>query len=277
MLVNFLSSVFGIIIANNIERKKRTMNKNLIGIAFAMLFFVSCSSIYIPSAPNTPLLESKGEKQVELGASTNSAFVIGSYAFSDKYAFMLNANMSYGNFTNYYDLETYKFENSEKTGLEVIPEGEFNHQYYEAGIGRYNFIQTDFKIECFAGAGYGVATDHYYERDYKADYLKAFIQANIGSTKGFFDYGGSIRFSNSFYAYQIKQSTENYRTKFSSVHLEPSGFVRIGTEQLKFVARVGFSLVLPLGSFPDVEKRGIKRGAMDNTFLHLSLGAHYKF
>ena len=42
--------------------------------------------MYIPQMANAPLFEEKGETQVELSVSTNSAYASLGYACSDKYA-----------------------------------------------------------------------------------------------------------------------------------------------------------------------------------------------
>ena len=66
-------------------------------IQYCIFLFVltSCSSAYIPSPKNMPLFEQKGELQIEAGTSTNSPFIIGSYAFSEKYAVIANGSISY--------------------------------------------------------------------------------------------------------------------------------------------------------------------------------------
>ena len=63
---------------------------------YILVFLLSgCSSAYIPSSKNIPLFEEKGEIQIEAGASTNSVFAAGSYAFSEKFALIANGSMSY--------------------------------------------------------------------------------------------------------------------------------------------------------------------------------------
>jgi len=59
--------------------------------------------MYIPSAKNIPLFEEKNEVQVEVGASTTSVYLTGGYAFSKKYAFVVNGSLSYLNFSKRYD------------------------------------------------------------------------------------------------------------------------------------------------------------------------------
>ena len=74
--------------------------------------FSSCSSMYIPSMVNTPLLSEQGEIQGELSLTTNAVQLGVDYAITDHLAAMAQTNISYGNFTNAYDIYTSKDEDS---------------------------------------------------------------------------------------------------------------------------------------------------------------------
>ena len=158
----------------------------------------SCSSMYIPSTTNIPLLRDKGEIQSELTASTNSLHLSGDYAFSQKYAIMVNGSLSYRNFTNYYDIFTYKRSHddySEVMSFDLTDNGEFAHKYGEIGIGRFNILQKRIKLEVFGGIGYGVAEDQMIGSsrvglmNYNANYYLGFVQLNFGKTLDKFDFG----------------------------------------------------------------------------------------
>jgi len=60
--------------------------------------------MYIPAMPSLPLLEDKGDAQIDFSASTTSLRLSGNYAFSNKFAVMANGNLSFKNFSNHYDI-----------------------------------------------------------------------------------------------------------------------------------------------------------------------------
>ena len=269
------------------------MKKTFLNLVVSITILItinSCSSIYIPSTTNIPLLEEKGEKQVELTASTNSLHLSTNYAFSDKYALMTNGGLSYGNFSKHYDVFETKGSRIHSGGYlqPDIGNSEFCHRYGEVGIGRYNIFQTKIKLEVFTGVGYGVAKDQLEQIHYDADYYMGFVQLNFGSTLRNINFGCALRVASSYYDYTISrdsvQISQNYNSgifenvNFSLIHIEPISFVRIGTENLKFVFQWGFSFYEPI-TLPDKEfsTRGIDHGYVNTTNLHFSIGVNYKF
>lgn len=251
-----------------------------------ILLLSQCSSMYIPSSNSVPLLEEKKEIQLEFTASTTSLFLNGAYAFSNKYALMLNGNLSYGNFSDYYDVFTHK-DDGPGAIYELTKSGEFAHKYGEIGFGRYNILQHKVKLEVFGGFGVGNATDRRGSLDYTSNYYLVFLQANIGKTLGVFDFGWAMRIATSFfdYSYQINYSpvypddgnvlTQNI--DFNIIHIEPLAFLRVGNEKIKFVGRIGFSLPILTKSLGDLNlEKGIYSGYVKTTMLSLSIGVNYK-
>lgn len=246
--------------------------------------------MYIPSTTNIPLLEKKGEKQVEITASTNSLHLTGNYAFSNNYSVMINGGISYKNFTKYYDIFTDSESHEGSAGgvmsIDLTDDGEFAHKYGEIGIGKYNILQKKLKLEVFGGIGYGIAKDQDVgasgidELNYEADYYLGFIQVNIGRTFKKLEFGGAVRLATTFfdYTYQDYYTGLTQNVRFNMFHVEPMAFIRIGGENLKFVYRWSFSYVEPYKSLNglDVEK-GITDGNVQTSGMLISLGINYTF
>jgi hypothetical protein len=239
-----------------------------------------CSSMNIPPSLPIPLLKEKGEGQLEFSASTNSLYLSGTYAFSKKYAFLLDGSLSYRNFTEYYDIFTHKSHDYSMTSyLDVSDEyGAFAHRYGEIGFGMYNILQNKFKLEAFAGGGYGVATDQdKYGRQYDAYYYAGFAQINFGRTFKKFAFGWPLRFAFTSYDYSFTQTPHNI--KFNMFHIQPGAFIRFAGKRLKVTARLGINVAMPFESFEELE--GVKGiyyyGGVNTTLFHLSVGINYKF
>ena len=243
----------------------------------------SCSSMYIPSPKNIPLFEEKGEVQIEAGTSTNSIFAAGSYAFSEKYAFITNFNVSFRNFSKKYDFgpdwhyaEFYIFP---------MPGGSFAHRSIETGIGRYNMASSSsWKREIFAGTGYGWANEG---KDWKNRYLQGFVQANAGKRFKNFEIGNSLRLSGSYFMYQMPE--RDYSTgvgkdvilyrNFVVGHAEWLMCIRFGGKYLKGFVRSGLNFAYPLYlSSSEYKTIWLSRGRYWNfTLYHISIGISYRF
>ena len=254
------------------------MKRFIILLAIPMVL-QSCSSMYIPAVRSIPLLEKKGEFQGEAGASTNSAYVNGSYAFTDDIAASINGNLSYGNFTDYYDIYTNKYE---RDLLDFG--GRFLHRYGEVSVGKMNMLPNfPIKLEVFGGAGVGRATEDtdelYHNNNYKSDYYSFFGQGNFGLKKRIVEAGISIRLAYSMFNYAVNLNEgELYKTQFDVFHVEPVFFVRIGKSNLKAVFRTGVNLTLPINPVEEYEMLGFNsyNGKLDYTIFHFSVGLSYR-
>lgn len=149
------------------------LNYKLLTLVFVALIMGSCSSIYMPGVPNTPMLTTKGEvaagAHVSLRGNVN---VNTAYAFSDNLAAMVNFGAM----------------NSERKKRDV------KHNYFEFGGGYFKtFGPEDNRILEFY-AGMGTASSKRVVRNfddgtlintdvYDADYTKMFVQANYSSKK----------------------------------------------------------------------------------------------
>ncbi|MNK03368.1 hypothetical protein D3C87_212130 [compost metagenome] len=145
----------------------------LLTLVFAVLLLSSCSSIYMPGVPNTPMLTTKGEfaagGHISLRGNIN---VNTAYAFSDNFAAMVN----FGSM------------DSERRKKDI------KHNYFELGGGYFKTFgpENNRILEFYAGMGTASSKRVIRNFDdgvlintdiYDADYTKMFVQANYSSKK----------------------------------------------------------------------------------------------
>lgn len=137
------------------------------------LFAVSCSSVYMPNVPNTPMLSKQGEFSGGAHISLKgNASVNGAYAVSDHIGVLFSGSRM----------------NSERKSKD------FGHKLIEIGGGYFDTFGPDDNriIEVYAGVGKGWSDITF--RDYKndilvsselqeVDYRKTFLQVNYSSKK----------------------------------------------------------------------------------------------
>ena len=242
-----------------------------------LMLLQACAYMYIPSAKNTPLFEKKGEVQIEAGASANSVYGTGSYAFSEKFALIANGSLSFRNFSNRYDIVTTTSTTSGSQYFTVT--NKFSHRYAEGGLGRYNLLSSKWKLEIFGGGGYGEAFVDF--AAYKNYYWLGFFQGNFGRKWKFIEYGGSLR--TAYSGFHFIYPSDSYphhplHLNFNNVHIEPLAFFRIGKDSLRGFVRVGFSITAPFYSFSGIKSTyGIYQEYLEYNILHLSVGLSYRF
>jgi len=138
-----------------------------------VLFAASCSSVYMPNVPNTPMLSKQGEFSGGAHISLKgNASVNGAYAVSDHIGLLFSGSRM----------------NSERKTKD------FGHKLIEIGGGYFDTFGPDDNriIEIYAGVGKGWSDITF--RDYKndilisselqeVDYRKTFLQVNYSSKK----------------------------------------------------------------------------------------------
>ena len=242
----------------------------------------SCSSMYIPAVRSIPFLEEKGEFQGEAGVSTNSVYVNGSYAFTKDVAVSVNGNLSYRNFTDYYDIATHKNDQADPDGWFPNLRGDFAHRYGEVSAGKINMLTSNLlRMEMFGGAGMGRATDIdrlNNDNHYKSDYYSFFGQGNFGIKHRVVEAGVSLRLAYSKFDYTATLYDHNERYKLDVFHAEPMLLGRAGKGNLKVVLRIGFNFAWTMNSIGEYTKlRGFNSsGELNHTVLHYSVGASYR-
>ena len=267
------------------------MSKNIFTILLGCItvyIFSSCSSMYIPSMVNTPLLSEQGEIQGELSLTTNAVQLGVDYAFTDHWAAMAQTNISYGNFTNAYDIYTSKDEDS--TLLDLTNWGKFNNRHYELGVGYYNmFNKEHFKMEAFGGFGFCHAND---ENDYHTNvlekydtkYAMIFGQVNTGFSSKFCDFGLALRLAPTFHKFNWEtiddaDPTNNAKdeSNFAMFHIEPLLFLRAGYDHFKITAKAGCSFPFESKSLQDLSDKVPNSMYTKSTLMHFSIGACFIF
>lgn len=265
--------------------------------------------MYIPTTINNPMIEEKGDGQIELSASTNSALIATSYAFTNKFAAIGSFSMSYGNFSDRYDIFTDKEDGAADGIIIDYDEGQFSHRYGEIGLGMYNLLnnqKTSRKpiqlLEVFAGFGYGKANDNIPKEDtsYNCDvnYQSYFIQGNYGISNKYFDLGIALKLAGSFFHYTsgdyiqagsyIQNNNNSGLTgieykkvegdiRFSMIHVEPMFFVRGGFQNLKYKFQVGVVPNYKSQSNDSYSTYGFNNHTANITWIHMSMGLTYNF
>jgi len=212
--------------------------------AVCYLFFAaSCSSVYIPNVPNTPMLSAKGEFSggAHISLKGNGNFN-GAYALTNHLGVLLSG----------------AYMNNEKMRKD------FNHKLVEVGGGYFNTFGPDHNriLEIYAGIGTGSTNRSY--RDYDGetllrtelqvvDYSKTFLQVNYSSKKknNFhlfgnnypLNYGTALRISHvsmdSFFINGMATPKED------NIYLEPIFFTRMRLSdavQLQYTSSGNFGL-----------------------------------
>ncbi len=219
------------------------MNKVLQIISFSSILLTSCSSLYIPNVPNTPMLSAAGELSASAhtslkgNASFNSA-----YAVSDHFGVLLNGSVMNNN--------------SKKK--------DFKHNLLETGAGYFTTFGSanDRILEIYAGFGRGSSEKSTTEENdmglmsidrQETNLSKVFMQVNYSSKdkknlnlfgRDFpLNYGTAVRVSyvnmKDFLRNDIAQPTED------NVFIEPVFFTRMAlnrTVQLQYTSGSNFGL-----------------------------------
>lgn len=235
----------------------------LVTLVFAALLISSCSSIYMPSVPNTPMLTTKGEFAggAHISLKGNASFNT-AYAVTEHFAVMANAG----------------FMNNEGRKKDI------NHKVFEFGGGYFKTFgpENNRILEIYGGLANGRSkrTFREYENDvvvssdfYDAAYSKKFVQVNYSSKKvndvkifGFkfgLNYGTAWRLSfvetDDFYKNGVMQPNED------NVFLEPVFFTRmVLSEQIQLQYTSGSNIGLKSRKFLNAGHSVFTVGAVVN-------------
>ncbi|WP_255431011.1 hypothetical protein [Pedobacter sp. N36a] len=221
------------------------MNKYLILPLFSVaLLWSSCSSVYMPNVPNTPMLSEKGELSAGVHISPKgNASINGAYAVSNHFGVLFSGS----------------YMKNERTSKD------FRHKLVEVGGGYIDTFGPDNNriIEIYAGYGGGSADRNFREFDdhnvltsniqEEVTFTKTFIQVNYSSKKNSYlklfgnryalNYGTAIRISHvgmdTFLINNIGQPKED------NIFIEPVFFTRMRLSdavQLQYTSSGNFGL-----------------------------------
>ncbi|MES2447368.1 MAG: hypothetical protein V4546_09315 [Bacteroidota bacterium] len=239
------------------------MKSNLLAILLSTILLSSCSSIYMPSVPNTPMLTTQGEIAAGAHMSLKGNFNFNSaYAVTNHVAVIANGS----------------FMQNEATRKDV------KNKSVEIGAGYFNTFGPDNNriIEIYGGLGSGksdrffrtfdndvlIATDNQ-----EANFDKKFIQVNYSSKRRSnlrlfgvdfgLNYGTALRMSfintNNFYRNGILQANED------NIFIEPVFFTRmILSEQVQLQYTSGSNFGLKSRKFLNAGNSVFSIGAVVN-------------
>ena len=220
------------------------MKSYLPSIIFVAILFSSCSSIYMPNVPNTPMLTTKGEIAAGGHVSLKGNFNFNTaYAVTNNFAVMFNGG----------------FMNNEGRKKDT------ENNTIEAGVGYFDTFGPDQNriIEVYAGVGSGksVRLNRAFDSNdvlintdnQSANYDKKFIQVNYSSLKkdnlNLFgrkfglNFGTALRMSfvktNDFFINNVQQVNED------NIFFEPVFFTRMilsNQLQLQYTSGGNFGL-----------------------------------
>jgi hypothetical protein len=212
-------------------------------LPFVVLCLYSCSSVYMPNVPNTPMLSSKGEFNggAHISLKGNGNFN-GAYAVSNHVGVLLGA----------------AYMNNEKRRKD------FNHKLIEAGGGYFTTFGPDHNriLEVYVGLGTGSTnrTFRTYDSDkllntelQKVDYSKTFLQVNYSSKKknNFHLFGNNypINYGTALRLSQVSMDSffinGNPTAKEDNIYIEPIFFTRMRLSdavQLQYTSSGNFGL-----------------------------------
>ncbi|MBE9602583.1 hypothetical protein [Pedobacter sp. MC2016-24] len=213
-------------------------------IVLSAVFISSCSSVYMPNVPNTPMLSQQGEFSggVHISPRFNTS-INGAYAATDHIGVIFSGS----------------YMNREKEAKD------YRHQLVEIGGGYFNTFGPDNNriIEIYAGVGKGKTNRAFREFDdndvlFSSDleeitYRKSFIQVNYSSKKNSnlrlfgrdfsLNYGTALRISNVDMKTFMRNSIGQVRE--GNVFLEPIFFTRMRLSdavQLQYTSSGNFGL-----------------------------------
>ncbi|MGY4385031.1 hypothetical protein ACVWYN_002067 [Pedobacter sp. UYP24] len=184
--------------------------------SFATILFVitvsSCSSIYMPNVPNTPMLSQQGEISGGLHVAYNGNLSLnGAYAASNHFGIIGS-----GSYIN-------------NTGKRK----DFKQRLIEVGGGYFNTFGPDDNriIEVYAGYGGGNTDRTYYSYDNK-DVLSGTDKQEVTYKKTFLQVNYSSRLSDSFTLFG-KKFPIRYGTAVRISQVDMKTFLRNGIGQLR--------------------------------------------
>jgi len=178
---------------------------------FSIALFCSCSSVYVPNVPNTPMLSTKGEFSggAHVSLKGNGNFN-GAYAVSNHIGILASgAYMQY--------------DRRRK---------DFKHKLVEAGGGYFTTFGPDNNriLEIYAGLGSG-RTDRTY-RGYESDVLVTTEVQQVNYSKTFLQVNYSSKKNNNFHLFGNNYPL-NYGTALRISHVSMDTFLIGGISQPK--------------------------------------------
>lgn len=192
-----------------------------------IILFASCAPYYYPNTINVPLLNEKGDAQLNIDASTSGFNQQLAYAATENIGLMFNSNFSLGNNTN-------KINNVESIR---------NHNFFEFGAGYFTTIKNDWKFEVYGGGGFGknqsIPIDNIFflSDNFDIRHQRYFIQPSFAYSIENVD----VAFSTRFAFLNFKDLKNNLTPSFNQF-IEPALTLKFGIKEIKFLMQGGISI-----------------------------------
>ncbi len=243
---------------------------------FAVITFLcSCSSIYIPQAPNIPLHKEKGETNLNAGLNTNSFILSGSHSITDRYAIIGGVNVSYGNVSEMSDIGDIFYSGA---AFSIIPsEKPFKHSVISVGGGSFKLLNEVGVLELYGGIDLGKARG-LSNNNFKNQYGNIYLQSNIGFRKPHFELGGMVKLNGAYMHYQYPDNYDIIQINDIPVFsIQWGGILRTGGEKIKFWVSPSFnySHAFVNNNYKEMEL-DLNNGKF-YTFGNISIGISYRF
>ncbi len=166
------------------------MNKYLIFLF--IIFFSSCTSLYIPSGSFIPLMEEKKDLKTEGAVSTTSFYSGIAYSPIKHLSLKLNSNITYNHIYYldwYFNLFWYFYFTPYPAKV----------MYFEPSLGFYNKFKNNFIIELYTGYGYGISKLYQYnDTGYNGFIKQPNVNLNFAYSKDIV-IGGALKVNSSTY------------------------------------------------------------------------------
>jgi hypothetical protein len=178
----------------------------------------SCAPAYIPNVVNAPMLQKKGDIQLNLNTGISGFDPQTSYAISNNIGIMLN-----GSFSKWNSNSTENFR---------------RHNFVEIGGGYFKGFGDIGIFETYTGAGFGNISANYenelWSDNIKLNNMRLFVQSGIGISTNIIDACFSPRFT---YVKLYQNSNSEY-----SFFIEPVISIKLGYKYIKAVLQAGLAL-----------------------------------
>jgi hypothetical protein len=229
-----------------------TMQKSVLFNLPIIILLASSCSVYNPQTADIPLINKKNDLRIDAGISSMvSAHTTISYGLTKKIAVQTFGSI-----------------------------GSNNTYYFQGAVGYFKALGNNKVMEIYTGMGHG------YGYSYKdsnpgslsGNYNLYFTQVNYGKIDGQFanmDYGFGLKMG-----YMHSSMTDrNYYDYYSdngpfttyndeNFALEPSAFLRLGGERLKFSVQLGSCWIY---KFTNIDNH------LPYSYINLGLGLNYRF
>ena len=194
--------------------------KYLLFSSFILTCLSSCVISYMPNDLNTPMLEGKGDVDLNANLAFSGLNVSTAIGMTDHIGLIFNGAYS-------------------KSEFEIF-DGPYLQKMIEMGVGYYTPIREQVMLEIYTGGGIGQIQGNYFQKPWDnfmlQNFNRYFIQPSIGFTpiEGLLEFSIANRFT--FVQLFVNNLVVNDFTSDFAFTL------KFGSEYVKFVSQYGFSL-----------------------------------